>query len=105
MMSRLEQLKQFAKEEPNDPFNLYALALEYLKSDQQEALTIFKSLLQNSPDYLPTYYPYAQLLAEMKESKLAENIFEAGISVAKKVNDLKTMRELQAAYDDWRYEN
>lgn len=104
-MNRLEQLRQFAKEEPSDPFNLYALALEYLKSDQQEALRIFRSLLEKSPQYLPTYYPYAQLLAEMKEVQLAENVFEAGISVAKKLNDLKTMRELQAAYNDWRYES
>jgi hypothetical protein len=104
-MDRLEQLKQFAKEEPGDPFNLYALALEYLKSDPQEALRIFKSLIEKNSDYLPTYYPYAQLLVEMKEAKLAENIFEAGINVAKKLNDLKAMRELQAAYNDWRYDN
>ncbi|HWA33297.1 MAG TPA: tetratricopeptide repeat protein [Cyclobacteriaceae bacterium] len=103
-MNRLEQLRQFAKEEPEDPFNLYALALEYLKSDQKEALNIFKRLLEKFPEYLPTYYPYAQLLAETKERKLAENVFEAGIEVAKKLNDLKTIRELQAAYNDLRYE-
>src|SRR3954469_22766620 len=103
-MNRLEELKQFAQEEPSDPFNLYALALEYLKSNQQEARRIFKMLLETNPGYLPTYYPYAQLLAEMKEPALAEKVFQAGIHVAKDTNDLKTMRELQAAYNDWRYE-
>ncbi len=104
-MNRLEQLKQFVHEDPEDPFNHYALALEYLKSDQQEALRIFKALLENHANYLPTYYPYAQLLAEMKHSQPAEKVFEAGIAMAKRLNDLKTMRELQAAYEDWKYEN
>ncbi len=101
-MNRLDQLKQFAKDEPGDPFNLYALALEYLKSDRDEALKLFKILVEKNSEYLPTYYPYAQLLAEMKESDRAQHIFELGIDIARKQNDLKTLRELQAAYNDWR---
>ncbi len=102
-MTRLEQLKQFAAEEPDDPFNYYALALEYLKSNPDEAHEIFKSLLLSHPDYLPTYYPYAQLLAERKEVALAEQTFQNGIQAAKKAGDMKTMRELQAAFMDWQY--
>jgi predicted Zn-dependent protease len=101
-MTRLEQLKQFIKEDPLDPFNHYALALEYLKTNPAEALNIFKTLLDNHPQYLPTYYPYAQLLAETKESERAEEVFQSGIAAAKEANDLKTMREIQAAYNDWR---
>ena len=104
-MDRLQQLKQFAQEEPDDPFNLYALALEYLKTEPSEALSIFKRLLDTKPGYLPTYYPYAQLLAEKQFPEIAEEVFKAGIKVARNANDLKTMRELQAAYNDWRYES
>lgn len=102
-MTRLEQLKQFAAEEPHDPFNYYALALEYLKSNPDEAQGIFKNLLISHPDYLPTYYPYAQLLAERKENALAEQTFQNGIEAAKNAGDVKTMRELQAALTDWQY--
>ena len=37
-MDRLGQLKQFVAEEPDDPFNAYALALEYLKTDPKESV-------------------------------------------------------------------
>jgi hypothetical protein len=100
-MDRLSQLKQFAAEEPDDPFNQYALALEYLKSDLLEAARLFDSLIQHHPGYLPTYYPYAQLLAEMKDSVKAEQIYKMGIEAAGRQNDQKTLREIQAAYTDW----
>jgi Tfp pilus assembly protein PilF len=103
-VNRLQTLKQFAEEEPNDPFNQYALALEYLKTDTAQAQRIFQMLLEKHPSYLPTYYPYAQLLVEKKEVGLAEHVYQKGIAVARSANDLKTMREIQAAYDDWKYE-
>ena len=53
-MNRLEQLRQFAAEEPHDPFNHYALALEYLKTNPREAENLFEQLLQQHPEYLPT---------------------------------------------------
>jgi lipoprotein NlpI len=37
-MTRLEQLHQFLQEDPADPFNLYALAIEYQKTDIPHAL-------------------------------------------------------------------
>ena len=43
MTSRIEQLKQFAKEDPNDPFNKYALALEYQKTDARKGIGNFQS--------------------------------------------------------------
>ena len=36
MNNRLEILKQFVTEEPQDPFNHYALATELLKFDKTE---------------------------------------------------------------------
>ena len=103
-MDRLKQLIQFSEEEPDDPFNLYALALEYLKSNSFEANRIFEKLTITHPGYLPTYYPYAQSMVESKDFERAERIFQKGIEMAKAVNDFKTMREIQKAYDDWRNE-
>jgi hypothetical protein len=103
-MDRLRQLIQFAEEDPDDPFNLYALALEFLKSDLPKAGALFEELTGSFPDYLPTYYPYAHWLIEQKKFEKAEEIFLKGIQTARTRQDLKTLRELQSAYNDWKNE-
>lgn len=103
-MDRLKHLQQFAADEPQDPFNLYALALEYLKMDPVEAGRLFENLMLVHPHYLPTYYPYAQLLIERKEKEKVESVFQKGMETAKAVNDIKTLKEIQALYNDWKYE-
>lgn len=100
-MDRISQLEAFAKEDPQDPFNHYALALEYLKTNTTRAYEQFEGLLKDHPDYLPAYYPFAHLLIDMKQPERGEQVFRLGIAKAKMLKDAKTMRELQAAYDDW----
>ena len=100
LSDRIQILKQYLAEDPADPFNQYALALEYLKADVNEARRLFQSLIEKHPNYLPTYYPYALLLVESKEPDMAEEIFEKGMSVAKSAGDMKTYRELQSAQED-----
>jgi Tfp pilus assembly protein PilF len=103
-VNRIAQLEEFLKEDPNDPFNSYALALEYLKTDPAKSLSLFESLLSAHPDYLPTYYPFAQLLIEQQQTDKAEAIFRKGIDTARRANDLKTLKELSNAYNDWLFE-
>ena len=103
-MDRLSQLKRFAAEDPDDPFNRYALALEFLKSDRAIAIELFDQLIRAHPEYLPTYYPFAHLLIEQKKTEKAEQIFLAGIEQAKAAGEEKTMKELKSAYQDWLYE-
>lgn len=103
-MDRISQLEAFMKEDPNDPFNRYALALEYLKVDVAKAQTLFQELLKAHPEYLPTYYPFAHLLLEKKKYDEAESIFTSGMQQAKLAGNQKTFRELQAAYNDWLFE-
>jgi Tfp pilus assembly protein PilF len=100
-MSRIDQLEAFLAEDPTDPFNHYALALEYLKADTTRALQQFEYLLKEHPSYLPTYYPFAHLLIEMKHPDRGEQVFLLGVDQARRANDSKTLRELQAAYNDW----
>lgn len=100
-MDRLQQLIAFQQEEPHDPFNQYALALEYLKHDPAKSESLFSSLLEEHPDYLPTYYPFAQLLAGKQDRQRTESVFQAGIEQARKSNDQKALRELRSAYQDW----
>jgi Tfp pilus assembly protein PilF len=100
-MSRVNLLESYLKEDPEDPFNHYALALEYLKTDAPRAMKHFEKLLADHPAYLPTYYPFAHLLIEMKNPGRGEQVFQLGIEKARQAGDAKTLRELQAAYNDW----
>jgi hypothetical protein len=101
---RLSQLLAFYEEDPTDPFNLYALALEYREAEASRAEFFFQKLLREFPDYLPTYYPAAQFFAERDDEATARVIFENGIRLAANTNQEKTGRELQAAYQQWQDE-
>ncbi|MEJ0029763.1 MAG: tetratricopeptide repeat protein [Bacteroidota bacterium] len=102
-MDRISVLEGFLAEDPDDPFNSYALALEYLKSDNKRARDLFEDLLNKNPNYLPTYYAFAQLLAEQQDPGAAD-IFRQGIEIASRADDQKTLKELANAYNDWLFE-
>ena len=104
LTDRIKQLQQFYEEDPNDPFNLYALALEYLKSDAAKSEELFETLLMHHSEYLPTYYHAAKLFQESGKKEKAIAAFEDGIALAKKLNDKKAARELQSAYDEMMFE-
>ena len=98
MNNRLEILRQFAEEEPQDPFNHYALATELLKFNKNESRQIFEYLLKNHADYLATYYHLGALYVELGEQQLAEKIYILGIDLARKIGNEKTFKELKGAY-------
>lgn len=97
--ARLDKLKQFTEEEPDDPFNWYALAMEYLKFDRSRALEILNELIRNHPSYLPTYYQAGLLQAAHGNPDEARRILEHGWTLAQKQQDGKTARELRAAIE------
>lgn len=101
---RIRQLENFFEEDPRDPFNAYALALEYLKFDATKSRLLFETLLRDHPHYLPTYYHAAKFFVESGEKEKAIRIFEDGIRLAKELNDIKARRELQSAYDEFMFE-
>jgi tetratricopeptide (TPR) repeat protein len=96
-LTRIEQLLKFLKEDPNDAFSLYALALEYKQANPEEASQLFKQLLSAHPDYLPAYYQSASLLQEIGKTVEALQLYDSGIELAINQNDLATLRELKAA--------
>lgn len=97
--NRLKSLKEFLEETPNDPFILYCIALEYEKISDTECVTQFEALLQNHPNYLPTYYSFGKYLEAKNKLDEAEEIFSKGLALAKLQGELKTAGELQTAID------
>ena len=94
---RIQQLIRFVQEEPNDPFNIYALAMEYLVGEPRQARVYFDQLLSEYPDYLPTYYHAAVLYADLDERDRAAELYEQGIKLAQVQQNQKTLLELQRA--------
>ena len=95
----LTSLLSFYEEDPTDPFNVYALAIEYAKSDPVQAERFFEILLTQHPDYLPTYYHAGAFFAAMERVEKTEQIYRKGVELARSRNDAKALRELMGAYN------
>lgn len=104
-LNRLKILIQFSEEEPSNPFNWYALALEYLNIDTSKTEQLFNKLLNEHESYLPTYYPAANFFAEKNKITRAKVIFEKGINLAKSQKESKTEKELKSAFEMFLFEN
>lgn len=96
-MNRLDYLIQLHKEQPDDPFLLYGMALEYKKTDSSETGLCFDKLLGSFPDYLASYYQAAEYFAEKGFYEKALNIYDRGIHLATSLNKMKTLAELKNA--------
>ena len=103
-MSRLAQLLRFVEDEPHDPFNLYALALEYLKLNDDKATQYFEILVTQHERYVPTYYTFGKLQQANKAYTRAKELFLKGIEEAMKVDDKKTTQELRNALSELEFE-
>ena len=98
---RLEQLLLFFEEDPDDPFNIYALANEYKSIDTEKALMYFELLIKNHPNYVATYYHLAHLYLDLNEDEKAKKTFENGIEIATSNNEALALRELKSAYEEF----
>jgi len=100
MKSRIEQLQEFLKEDINDSFLKYALALEYVRLKEIDtASDYFLKLIKEDENYLASYYQLGKLYESMNEVVKAMRIYKNGIEIAKKNEDAKTLLELQEAYN------
>ncbi len=103
-MDRIAKIKEFLQANPTDNFLRHALALEYIKTENNiEARELFEAILTASPDYIGSYYHLAKLLEKLEEKKLAIEWYEKGMAAAKKAGDNHAYSELQGAYEDLVY--
>ena len=106
-MDRIEQLKNFLKDEPDDSFLNYALAIEYVgRNDLDLAKDIFIKLIKNDPNYTATYYHLGKLYEQQGNKDEAESIYEEGIKLTRAAKEQHKLAELQSAltnmlYDDY----
>ena len=97
-MERLQQILDFLKESPEDPFLNYALTMEYVKLGQDEdALRCFEKMVQDFPDYVGTYYHFGKFLEKSGTPERAAEIYQQGITVARAGRKMHALNELQGA--------
>jgi tetratricopeptide (TPR) repeat protein len=100
-MSRIEKLKEFLSQDPNDPFVRHALALEYQKmGDIAGARKLFEELLADDPAAVGSYYHLGKLLEGTGETALALEWYEKGMAAAKTAGEKRAYNELRSAYDE-----
>ena len=100
-MERIDKLKEFLTASPEDSFLQHALALEYVKIDNDaEAKKLFTAILEREPGYVGSYYHLGKLLERANEILLAISTYEKGMTAAKKAGDNHSYNELQGAYED-----
>jgi Tfp pilus assembly protein PilF len=99
-MNKVEKLLSILEANPADSFIQHALALEYIKSGEEEkAKKLFQSILQREPGYVGSYYHLAKLFERIGENKNAIAVYEKGMEESKKAGDNHTYNELKAAYE------
>ena len=97
-MNRIEQLKSFLELDPSDSFTRFALALEYLKSDNTHlAEELFVHIIRQEPEYVGVYYHLGKLYELKGKFELASSTYVRGIDVATTASDIHAANELREA--------
>ncbi|HXN23255.1 MAG TPA: tetratricopeptide repeat protein [Candidatus Dormibacteraeota bacterium] len=94
--TRRQMLEEFVAAKPNDPFSRYGLALECMNAgDSPAAEQHFQNLIAKHPEYIATYYQFAQFLIRNARSTEARQVLTSGIAVAQKKGDDHARSEME----------
>ena len=97
-MSRKEQIIAMLEASPKDAFLRFALAKEWEgEGNDPAALNVYRSLLNDQPDYVGTYYHLAKTLERMERPREAWKIYTRGMEITKRLGEQHAMRELAGA--------
>jgi tetratricopeptide (TPR) repeat protein len=99
-MDRIEQLRKFIVQTPDDPFPRYALALELKgKGDAAAAAAEMQELLRRTPDYLAAWLQLGMLLQALDRGDEAKTAYAKGQDVARTKGDSHALSELTQALE------
>jgi Tfp pilus assembly protein PilF len=100
-MDRIEKLKLFIAQNPQDHFSMHALAMEYIKlGDDRAAKALLESILKANPDYIGSYYHLGKLWERAGDATAARQVYASGIEIARKQGDNHARGELMTALDN-----
>ena len=94
-------MKEFLEKNPTDSFIQHALALEYIKlGNDDEARSLFETILAREPGYTGSYYHLARLLERNEKTEEAIKVYEKGMAETQRAGDGHAYNELRAAYEE-----
>ena len=97
---RLEILKNMVEQNPTDAFARYGLAMEYRNGgDLESAMTEFRTIIANTPDYSPAYFHGGQTLERMGKIEEAREVYRQGVDVTIRIGNQHAQSEMQGALD------
>jgi Tfp pilus assembly protein PilF len=93
--SRKQQLEEMLADEPQDPFLLYGLAMEFVsEGDFETAVKHFRGLISADPTYVPAYLQQGQALQRLGRATDAVECYRRGIDVARARGDAHAAEEM-----------
>lgn len=93
---KLEQLKQLAALDPEDPVVFFGLGSEYLRrGEYPEAAAAFRRTLELKPDYSAAHRELGKALEKLGQRPAALEAYRKGREVAQQKGDLQTAREIE----------
>ena len=97
---RIDAMRQFSEQFPDNPFPRYALALELKNAGRpDESLDTFRDLMKRLPDYVPAYLQCGMLLEEQSRFDEAREVVTTGIEKARAARDSHAQGELEGLLD------
>lgn len=100
-MDRIAIFKNFIARAPGDPFPRYGLAMEHKsRGDLTAAWAAFSELLEQFPEYVPSYLMAGGTLIGLGRRDEAAAVFRRGIEVAARKGEPHARGELESALDE-----
>lgn len=100
-MDKIAMLSEILKQNPNDSFARYGLAMAHAAEGRnEEALTEFATATANDPDYVPAYQMSAQTMLKMGQTEGAKTRLTAGLAACGRTGNAHAASEMQAMLDD-----
>ena len=98
--NRLEILKSMVAQNPRDSFSRYGLAMEYRNAgDLEAAVTEFRALIADNPDYVAAYFHGGQTLERLNRALEAAELYRCGVEAAGRTGNQHARAEIQAALE------
>lgn len=100
MASRLDQLLALLKDDPDDAFTRYGVAMELSKAGRgPEAMDQFRELLRGHPDYVAGYFMSGRLSEQSGDIPAAKALYERGVAAARRTGDNHAASEIAGALE------
>ena len=100
MSEKLPKLQAMLEKQPNDPFLLYGIAIEYKNQNQAaKALEFLDRCIAADPNYCYAYFQRGQVYEMTGDLEAAKRSYNEGIVAAKRAGDAHALSEIEGALE------